>query len=67
MPFGIALATSLAGATAMGTGAAFAVPAILGVVGFPTGGIAAGSAAASFMASYGGTVASGDQILLNYY
>ena len=37
-----------------GTGAAFAVPAALGVAGFTTGGITAGSAAASFMASYGG-------------
>jgi hypothetical protein len=35
------------------------VPAALGVLGFTSKGILAGSAAASWMASYGGTVASG--------
>ncbi|KAJ8318541.1 hypothetical protein KUTeg_003632 [Tegillarca granosa] len=35
------------------------VPAALGVLGFTSAGIAAGSFTASFMASYGGAVASG--------
>ena len=39
--------------------APFAVPAALGVVGFTSVGIAAGSYAASFMATYGGAVAAG--------
>ncbi|XP_060601288.1 interferon alpha-inducible protein 27-like protein 2B [Ruditapes philippinarum] len=37
----------------------FGLPAALGALGFTSAGIAAGSTAASWMASYGGTVASG--------
>ncbi|KAF9102934.1 hypothetical protein BGX27_010809, partial [Mortierella sp. AM989] len=39
--------------------APFAVVGIVGAIGFGAGGIVAGSWAAGFMASYGGTVAAG--------